>query len=145
MRAPQILPPVQRKPRRKRRSLLLSLLGFAFAAGVVLFLGGSAVGGYFLWRASSDLPSYESLKNYSPDVMSRIHAHDGSLIAEYAKERRIYVPINNVPDMLIRAYLSAEDKRFYEHSGLDFSGMARAGYRAICRATRASRITRRTS
>jgi penicillin-binding protein 1A len=130
MRAPQILPPVQRKPRRKRRSLLLSLLGFVFAAGVVLFLAGSAVGGYFLWRASSDLPSYENLKNYSPDVMSRIHAHDGSLIAEYAKERRIYVPINAVPDMLIRAYLSAEDKRFYEHNGLDFAGMARAGYRA---------------
>jgi penicillin-binding protein 1A len=130
MRAPQILPPVQRKPRRKRRSLLLSVLGFGFAAGVVLFLAGSAVGGYFLWRASNDLPSYASLQNYSPDVMSRIHAHDGSLIAEYAKERRIYVPINTVPDLLIRAYLSAEDKRFYEHSGLDFAGMARAGYRA---------------
>lgn len=130
MRAPQILPPVQRKPKRKRRSLLLSLLGFAFATGVVLFLAGSAVGGYFLWRASNDLPSYESLKNYSPDVMSRIHAHDGSLIAEYAKERRIYVPINTVPNMVIGAYLSAEDKRFYEHNGLDFAGMARAGYRA---------------
>lgn len=131
MRAPQILPPVPRKPRRKRRSLLLSVLGFFFASGVVLFLAGSAVGGYFLWRASSDLPSYESLKTYSPDVMTRIHAHDGSLIAEYAKERRIYVPINTVPDLLIGAYLSAEDKRFYEHNGIDPAGMARAGYRAV--------------
>ena len=130
MRAPQILPPVQRKPKRKRRSLLLNVLGFFFASGVVLFLAGSAVGGYFLWRASSDLPSYESLEKYSPNVMSRIHAHDGSLIAEYAKERRIYVPINTIPKMLIGAYLSAEDKRFYEHNGLDFAGMARAGYRA---------------
>jgi penicillin-binding protein 1A len=131
MRAPQILPPVPRKPRRKRRSLLLSVLGFFFASGVVLFLAGSAVGGYFLWRASSDLPSYESLNNYSPDVMTRIHAHDGSLIAEYAKERRIYVPINTVPDLLIGAFLSAEDKRFYEHNGIDPAGMARAGYRAV--------------
>ena len=131
MRAPQILPPVPRKPKRKRRSLLLNVLGFFFASGVVLFLAGSAVGGYFLWRASSDLPSYESLKNYSPNVMTRIHAHDGSLIAEYAKERRIFVPINTVPDLLIGAFLSAEDKRFYEHNGIDPAGMIRAGYRAV--------------
>ena len=130
MRAPQILPPVQRKPKRKRRSLLLNVLGFFFASGVVLFLAGSAVGGYFLWRASSDLPSYESLNNYSPNVMSRIHAHDGSLIAEYAKERRIFVPINTVPNLLIGAFLSAEDKRFYDHNGIDPAGMMRAGYKA---------------
>ncbi len=130
MRAPQILPPVQRKPKRKRRSLLLNVLGFFFASGVVLFLAGSAVGGYFLWRASSDLPSYESLEKYSPSVMSRIHAHDGSLIAEYAKERRIFVPINAVPNLLIGAFLSAEDKRFYDHNGIDPAGMLRAGYKA---------------
>jgi penicillin-binding protein 1A len=130
MRAPQILPPVQRKPKRKRRSLLLNVLGFFFASGVVLFLAGSAVGGYFLWRASSDLPSYESLEKYSPSVMSRIHAHDGSLIAEYAKERRIFVPINTVPNLLIGAFLSAEDKRFYDHNGIDPAGMLRAGYKA---------------
>ncbi len=131
MRAPQILPPVQRKPKRRRRSLLLSFLGFAFAAGVVLFLVGSAIGGYFLWQASNDLPSYEHLAKYEPHVMTRIHAHDGRLIAEYAKERRIFVPINTVPKLLIGAYLSAEDKRFFEHNGIDFMGLARAGSRFI--------------
>ncbi len=131
MRAPQILPPVQRKPKRRRRSLLLSFLGFGFAAGVVLFLAGSAVGGYFLWRASQDLPSYEHLSKHEPHVMTRIHAHDGRLIAEYAKERRIFVPINTVPKLLIGAYLSAEDKRFFEHSGIDVLGMARAGSRFV--------------
>lgn len=129
MRAPQILPPVQRKPRRQRRSLLLTFLGFSFATGVVAFLAASAVGGFFLWRVSSDLPSYESLASYEPPIMTRIHAHDGALIAEYATERRIFVPINTVPKLLIGAYLSAEDKRFFDHNGLDFAGMARAGYR----------------
>jgi penicillin-binding protein 1A len=105
---------------------MLSLLGFLFASGVVLFLAGSAIGGYLFWRASRDLPSYDSLARYEPPVMTRIHAHDGSLIAEYARERRIFVPINTVPKLVIGAYLSAEDKRFFEHGGLDFVGIARA-------------------
>lgn len=131
MRPPPILPPVERRPRRKRRSFLLSLLGFGFASGVVLFLAGAAVGGFFLWQASSDLPSYESLEQYEPPVMTRIHAHDGSLISEYAHERRIFVPINTVPKLLIGAYLSAEDKRFFEHNGIDFFGIVRAGSRYV--------------
>ena len=55
--------------------------------------------------------------------MTRIHAHDGSLIAEYARERRIFVPINTIPKRVIAAFLSAEDRRFYEHGGLDFQGI----------------------
>ncbi|MGE5511244.1 MAG: penicillin-binding protein 1A [Bacteroidota bacterium] len=105
---------------------MLSLLGFMFASGVLLFLAGSAVGGYLFWKASRDLPSYDSLARYEPPVMTRIHAHDGSLIAEYARERRIFVPINTIPKLVIGAYLSAEDRRFFEHGGLDFVGIARA-------------------
>jgi len=105
---------------------MLSLLGFMFASGVLVFVAGSAVGGYLFWRASRDLPSYESLARYEPPVMTRIHAHDGSLLAEYARERRIFVPINTIPKLVIGAYLSAEDRRFYEHGGLDFVGIVRA-------------------
>ena len=126
MRAPTLPPPPPKKKKRRRKSLLLSFLGFTFALGVVVFLAGSAAVGFVLWKASKDLPSYDSLANYEPPVMTRIHAHDGSLIAEYARERRIFVPINAIPKMLIAAFLSAEDKRFYEHGGIDFQGVARA-------------------
>ncbi len=132
MRAPSILPPAPKKKKKKRRkSLLLNFLGFGFAAGVVLFLVGSAAAGYLLLRVSEDLPDYESLAKYEPPVMTRIHAHDGALIAEYARERRIFVPINTVPKVLIAAVVSAEDKRFFEHGGLDFQGIARAVYKLV--------------
>src|ERR1051326_6752153 len=59
--------------------------------------------------------------------MTRVHASDGSLLAEYSKERRLYLPIQAVPKIVINAFLAAEDKNFYEHGGIDFTGMARAG------------------
>ena len=131
MRPVQILPPPQPrvKRRRKKRSWLLSLLTFAFASGVVLFLAGSSVVGFYVWRASQDLPDYERLAKYEPPVMTRIHVNDGALMAEYARERRIFVPINVIPKMVIQAFLAAEDRRFYEHGGLDFTGIARAIYK----------------
>lgn len=131
MRSP-ILPPVQPKPKRKRRrSALLGLLGFGFAAGVALMMVAAAGAGYLLWQASKDLPSYERLAEYEPPVMTRIHAHDGSLISEFARERRIFVPVNSIPKRVLGAFLSAEDRRFYEHGGIDFQGVARAVYAAV--------------
>lgn len=127
MRAPILPPPAEpTRRRRRRKSLLLSFLGWSFALFVVLFLAGSAGAGFLLWRASKDLPDYESLAKYEPPVMTRIHAHNGSLIAEYARERRIFVPINSIPKRVIAAFLSAEDKRFYDHGGIDIQGVMRA-------------------
>ncbi|HRK18503.1 MAG TPA: penicillin-binding protein 1A [Hyphomicrobiaceae bacterium] len=131
MRAPTILPPEPPRKPKRRPSLLLRFLGFAFATGIIVFLAGSAIVGYLLWSVSRDLPDYDSLAKYEPPVMTRIHAHDGSMMAEYARERRIFVPINAIPKRVISAYLSAEDKRFFEHGGLDFHGIGRAGYKFI--------------
>ncbi|MEE8309513.1 MAG: penicillin-binding protein 1A, partial [Hyphomicrobium sp.] len=124
------LRPPPRK-RKRRRSLLLSFLGYGFGAAVVLFIAASAGAGYVLWKVSKDLPDYESLSKYEPPVMTRIHAHDGSLISEYARERRIFVPINTIPKQVIAAFLSAEDSRFYQHGGLDYQGIARAVYKLV--------------
>jgi penicillin-binding protein 1A len=124
-------PPPAPRRRKRRKSLLLSLLGFTFAAGVVVFLCVAAGAGYLLWKTSQDLPDYESLAKYEPPVMTRIHAHNGALIAEYARERRIFVPINTIPKRVIAAFLSAEDRRFYDHGGVDFQGIARAVFKVI--------------
>jgi penicillin-binding protein 1A len=107
--------------------LILRFLGFLFAAGTILFIVGIGAVAGLLWHFSKDLPDYSQLQDYEPPVMTRVHAGDGSLLAEYAKERRLYLPIQAVPKKVINAFLAAEDKNFYEHGGLDPVGIARAG------------------
>lgn len=129
---PQYPPPQRpRKAKKRRKSMLLGLLGFAFTAGVFMFIAVSSVAGYFIWKASQDLPSYDKLGKYEPPVMTRIHANNGALIAEYARERRIFVPINTVPKVVIGAFLSAEDKNFFSHGGLDYRGIGIALYKHL--------------
>jgi penicillin-binding protein 1A len=106
--------------------LLVRFIGFVFATGAVLAVAGAAFVAFFAWKYSRELPDYEQLAKYEPPIMTRLHANDGRLIAEYAKERRLFVPIQAVPKRVISAFLSAEDKNFYEHGGLDFFGIARA-------------------
>src|SRR6202000_2240905 len=106
--------------------LLVRFFGFLFAAGTVVFLVGVAAVAGMIWHFSKDLPDYSQLQDYEPPVMTRVHATDGSLLGEYAKERRLYLPIQAVPKLVVNAFLAAEDKNFYEHGGIDYSGMARA-------------------
>src|SRR6201747_3134736 len=106
--------------------LLVRFLGFLFAAGTVVFLVGVAATAGLIWHYSKDLPDYSQLQDYEPPVMTRVHASDGALLGEYSKERRLYLPIQAVPKMVINAFLAAEDKNFYEHGGIDSTGMARA-------------------
>lgn len=105
---------------------LLRFMGFLFAAGTIVFLVGVGVVAGGIWHYSKDLPDYSQLQDYEPAVMTRVHASDGSLMGEYSKERRLYLPIQAIPKSVINAFLAAEDKNFYEHGGLDFTGMARA-------------------
>ncbi len=106
--------------------LLVRFVGFLFTVGTVVFLVGVAAAAGLIWHYSKDLPDYSQLQDYEPPVMTRVHAADGALLGEYAKERRLYLPIQAVPKLVINAFLAAEDKNFYEHGGIDYSGMARA-------------------
>src|SRR5207249_8925898 len=107
--------------------LLVRFLGFLFAAGTVVFLVGVAGVAGAIWHFSKDLPDYSQLQDYEPPVMTRVHASDGALLGEYSKERRLYLPIQAVPKLVTNAFVAAEDKNFYEHGGIDFGGIIRAG------------------
>ena len=107
--------------------LLFRFFGFLFAAGTLIFIVGVGAVSGLIYHFNKDLPDYSQLEDYEPPVMTRVHAADGELLAEYAKQRRLYLPIQAVPKLVINAFISAEDKNFYEHPGIDFTGMARAG------------------
>ncbi|MDX2233373.1 MAG: penicillin-binding protein 1A [Hyphomonadaceae bacterium] len=97
------------------------LIGVA-AAGAALVLGLVVL----VAVAVQGLPDYKQLADYRPPVTSRVHAGDGSLIAEFATEHRLFVPIQEIPDHVKDAFVSVEDKSFYQHSGLDYAGIMRA-------------------
>ena len=110
---------------------MIRFIGWLFG---FLFLGvvaAAAVSAVVIFNASKDLPDYTQLASWKPAVMSRVHAADGSLLAEYAQERRLFVPINLIPRRVIDAYVSAEDKNFYTHSGIDWRGFAKAAVRYV--------------
>jgi len=96
---------------------ILALIGF----GAV-----SAAGIYFYAQYSADLPDHQQLEAYEPPVTTRLYAADGRLLAEYAKEKRIYVPITATPKRVINAFIASEDQRFFTHPGVDALGVLRA-------------------
>ena len=79
-----------------------------------------------LWYFSIGLPDYKKLSNYQPPISSRVYSNDGKLIAEYAIEKRLFVPFESIPKNVINSFLSAEDKNFFDHSGVDAKGILRA-------------------
>jgi penicillin-binding protein 1A len=97
------------------------LIGFGIFVGVSFL---AVVG--FIVAALQGLPSLADLQDYQPPVTSRVHAGDGALVAEFAREQRVFVPIEQIPDHVKNAFVAVEDARFFEHSGLDYQGLARA-------------------
>jgi len=79
-----------------------------------------------LWYFSADLPDYKILTNYKPPISSRVHSGEGQLIAEYALQKRLFIPYDSVPKNVIYSFLSAEDKNFFSHPGIDAKSITRA-------------------
>ena len=104
------------------------LIGYLF--GLLLLLAMAAAGGAYLVirHYGADLPDYTQLATYNPLLVTRVHAGDGRLLAEYAVENRVFVPIRAVPKRLSNAFLSAEDKSFYTHPGIDVPSMLKAAW-----------------
>ena len=84
-----------------------------------------------LWYFSIGLPDYKKLSNYQPPISSRVYSDDGKLIAEYAIQKRLFVPFNSIPDIVINSFLSAEDKNFFSHPGVDARGILRAIFKNL--------------
>ena len=103
----------------KTLSSLISTF-FFFAVIAFVFLISS------LWEYASQLPDYHQLAKYEPAVTTRLYAGDGRLLMEYANEKRLFVPVDKIPEKVKQAFISAEDKNFYHHAGIDYFGIVRA-------------------
>jgi len=101
-------------------------VGLFFAAGAMAVIGAAIFVAIYLNQLNEDLPDYQALSDYAPPVTTRVYAGDGSLVAEFARERRLFVPIESMPDYVKFAFVSAEDKSFFEHTGIDVRGIVRA-------------------
>ena len=124
---PLELTDVQSKPRKK--PFLARFLGIITVLVSLLFLGlvaATAAVLWVFWTYGKDLPDYHQLAKYEPPVATRIHAGNGALIAEHATEKRVFMPVEAMPPLLIQAFLSAEDKAFYSHFGVDPRALFRA-------------------
>ncbi|CAA7622500.1 penicillin-binding protein 1A [Magnetospirillum sp. UT-4] len=105
---------------------MLRILGILFSLFLLLAIAGAGGAVYLFWHYGRGLPDYHQLAHYEPPITTRVYGGDGRLVAEYAVEKRAFVPLSVVPQRVKDAFLSAEDKSFYEHPGVDFVGVARA-------------------
>ncbi|MEO0930650.1 MAG: transglycosylase domain-containing protein, partial [Pseudomonadota bacterium] len=110
---------------------ILSFFGGLFTLVTLGMIMGAFVVGGVLYMYGRDLPSYETLSQYTPKTISRIYSGEGEIIDEFALERRLFTPAEEIPDIVKQAFISAEDKNFYEHAGYDPVGMASAFIDAV--------------
>ena len=100
------------------KNIIVLFLSFMFLSSILIIS--------ILWTYSNDLPDYKFLKNYKPSVSSKVYSGNGELVADFSQEKRIFVPFNTIPKNVINAFLSAEDKNFFIHPGVDAKGVLRA-------------------
>ena len=105
---------------------MLKFVNFSIKFLIVFFIVLLIFGFSTLWYFSIGLPDYKKLSKYQPPISSRVYSDDGKLIAEYAIEKRLFVPYESIPEVVVNSFLSAEDKNFFDHPGIDAKGILRA-------------------
>ena len=105
---------------------MLKYINFSFKLIIIIAVVSLAFVFSTLWYFSIGLPDYKKLSNYQPPISSRVYSKNGRLIAEYALEKRLFIPFESVPKKVINSFLSAEDKNFFNHPGIDAKGVLRA-------------------
>jgi penicillin-binding protein 1A len=119
---------------------MLNFLNFSLKFLISFFIAVFLFTLSTLWYFSIGLPDYKKLSNYQPPISSRVYSEDGKLIAEYAIEKRLFVPFESIPDKVVNSFLSAEDKNFFSHPGVDAKGILRAVIKNINNVTQNKRL-----
>lgn len=119
---------------------MIRFLGFLFSAVSIAVVAGVATVAGVFWLYDRDLPDYQALENYRPATLTRVWSGAGEVIAEFAEERRIFAPIDEIPPLVKNAFISAEDKNFYQHSGVDGLGVVKAAVDNVTRLQSGDRL-----
>ena len=119
---------------------MLKFLNISLKSIIILFSAIAFFAFSTLWYFSIGLPDYKKLSNYEPPISSRVYSSDKKLIAEYAIEKRLFIPFESIPDKVVNAFLSAEDKNFFNHPGIDAKGILRAIIKNIQNITQNKRL-----
>ncbi len=114
------------------KKLFIIIASFSLLLSIIIFS--------ILWSFSNNIPDYKFLKNYKPPVSSKVYSSDGDLVADFSKEKRIFVPYQSIPKNVIYAFLSAEDKNFFSHPGVDAKGVLRATVNNISNILKSKRL-----
>jgi penicillin-binding protein 1A len=115
----------------QNRTWLHRLAIYAGLGAAALAVLGFCIAAYWIFTVTRDLPSVEALQNYTPPVTTRVYAGNGTVLGEYARQRRIFVPSAFIPKRVAQAFTSAEDRNFYSHPGIDPSGILRAAIKDV--------------
>ena len=108
-----------------------SFINLSVKAVIIILISGLLLIFSAFFYFSSGLPDYKKLSNYQPPISSRVYSQDGKLIAEYALQKRLFVPYESIPEKVINSFLSAEDKNFFNHPGVDAKGILRAIFKNV--------------
>ncbi len=100
------------------KNIIIGFLSFSLISLIIIF--------GILWNFSTNIPDYKFLKSYKPPVSSKVYSGNGNLVADFSKEKRIFVPYSSIPKKVVNSFLSAEDKNFFSHPGVDAKGVLRA-------------------